>query len=164
VVVGVIIAAVAYVGIQRVLDRPVEIPDSIAGVARMHDTLSKNFEVQMQTEAEKFDVDTQSAIFGNNGKAQFLVVVVDGSASETTDELFQSFVRGMTQGGVTVGTDKSQGELKDATYRCVGASGGGVHVGTCMWRAEDHVGFVLELDGDVESAGQLTSLVYRAID
>ena len=153
----------AFVGIQHFLHRPVEIPESVAGVPRLHDASAKNFEQQMGVEAEKYDVDARSGVFGTSGEPEFLVVVMNGGASETTDELFQSFMSGMTQGGAAVGDDKSQGELKGATYRCVGASGGGMRVGTCMWRADDHVGFVLDLDGDVHSAEQLTSQVYRAI-
>ncbi|HEY6567819.1 MAG TPA: hypothetical protein VI341_09920 [Actinomycetota bacterium] len=164
VVVGVMAAAIAYLGVQHFLHRGVEIPESIAGVPRLHDAASKEFEEQMKTEAERSDVQAVAGMFGTGKQPEFLVVVVNGSPSESTDELFQSFTGGITEAGAMVGSDKSQGELKDASYRCVAASGNGVQVGTCMWRADDHVGFVLDLDGDIKSAEQLTSQVYRALN
>jgi hypothetical protein len=163
VIVGVMAAAVAYIGVQHFLSRSVEIPESIAGTPRMHDALSKTFEEQMGTEAEKFDVQLEAATFGRSGQAEFLVVVVNEAALETTDQLFQSFARGFAEGGATVGADKSEGELKDASYRCVSATGPGVQVGTCMWRADRHVGIVLDLDSDLKSAEALTAQIYRAI-
>jgi hypothetical protein len=162
-VIGLIAALVGYVGVQHFLHRGVTIPGSIAGVPRMHGAVSDTFEQQMQTQAEKYDVQMDAAVFGASGTAEFLVVVINGSSVDTADELFQSFTRGIAQSGATVGSDKSQGELKGATYRCEAASGNGVQIGTCMWRTDDHVGFVLDPNGDIKSAEQLTSQVYRAI-
>ncbi len=118
----------------------------------------------MRTEAERSDVQAEAGMFGTVAHPEFLVVVVNGSPSESTDELFESFTRRHDRRAEPlVGGDKRQGELKDASYRCVAASGSGMRVGTCMWRADDHVGFVLDLDGDIKSAEQLTSQAYHAI-
>ena len=161
---GAMIAAVAYVGVQAFLQRPVEIPESVGGVARLHDALARNFAEQMRTDAERFDLQVETGAFGERGKAEFLVVVVNEGAGKATEEMFRSFTRGFTQGGAVVGQQERKGEVKGAGYRCVSAVGGGQQAGVCMWRTDSHVGFVADLDGTLKTAQELTARVYRAVE
>jgi hypothetical protein len=164
VLVGVLAAIVGFVGVQRVLgDGDVAIPERVAGATRMHDAMATRFEQQMVAEAARYDLQADAAAFGSGGVPDFLLVVVEGSTGETTDEMFDSFVEGMSQGGATVDTLRRTGELDGASYRCVGAEAAGTGVGVCMWRADDHVGIVLDLVSDTRAAETLTSTVYRDV-
>lgn len=161
VLVGVVVAAAAFMFVQRFMNRGVQIPDSVAGNPRMTDSAALDFEEQMKSEAQKFGMEIQAAAFGSSGRPDFLLVVANGSAVESTDELFASFTEGINQGGASVSGAPVSGELHGGTtYRCVGASGNGMEIGTCMWRADDHVGVVFDLDGDVASARALTATIY----
>ena len=88
---------------------------------------------------------------------------MNGSTPETTDEMFDSFVEGMSQSGASVDTARRTGELDGASYRCVGAEAGGAGVGVCMWRADDHVGIVLDLAGDTSSTETLMRSAYSDV-
>jgi hypothetical protein len=162
-VIGLIAAFAAYMGVQRVLMGGLEMPESVAGVTRMHDAATTDFEEQMQAEADRFDMDVEAAAFGTIGAPDFLLVVVNGSSSDSTDEMFDEFVSGITEGGATVDDLTRKGELDGASYRCVGAEAVGTGIGTCMWRADDHAGFVLDLDSDTRSTEILMQTIYREL-
>jgi hypothetical protein len=161
IVVGLLAAFLGYIGVQQVLGGGrVEIPDTVAGVARLHDGMAARFEDEMVAEVDSYGLDAEAGVFGNGGAPEFLLVVVNGSTPETTDEMFGSFVEGMSQSGASVETARRTGELDGASYRCVGAEAGGAGVGVCMWRAEDHVGIVLDLAGDSGSTEMLMRSAY----
>ena len=161
VLVGVLAAIAGYVGVQYLLGgSDVTIPDTVAGVPRMHDAMAAEFEEDLLDEAARYDMQAEAAVFGSVGVPDFLLIVVEGSTDETTDEMFDSFVQGMSEGGATVDSLRRTGELAGASYRCVGAEAAGTGVGVCMWRTDDHVGIVLDLMSDTRTAEALTSAVY----
>ncbi len=164
IMVGLLAAFLGYIGMQQLLGGGgVEFPDTVAGATRLHDGMAAQFEEQMAAEVSTYGVDAEAGAFGNAGVAEFLLVVVNGSTPETTDEMFDAFVDGMSQGGASVGTARRTGELDGASYRCVGAEAGGAGVGVCMWRADDHVGIVLDLAGDTGSTETLLRSVYSDV-
>jgi len=161
IVVGLLAAFLGYIGVQQVLGGGgVEIPDTVAGVERMHGGVASRFEAEMAAEVDRYGMDAEAGVFGNGGAPTFLLMVVNGSTPESTDEMFDSFVQGMTQGGASVGAVQGAGELDGASYRCVGAEAGGAGVGVCMWRADDHVGIVFDLSGDSGSTETLMRSAY----
>ena len=161
ILVGLFAAFLGYIGVQQLLGGGgVEIPETVAGVARLHDGMAAQFEDEMTAEVDTYGMDAEAGAFGDGGAPEFLLVVVNGSTPETTDEMFDAFVDGMSQSGASVGTARRTGELDGASYRCVGAEAGGAGVGVCMWRADDHVGIVLDLDGDTSSTETLLRSAY----
>ena len=164
IVVGLLAAFVGFVGVQRVLGGGgVEIPETVAGLPRMHDAMASQFEEEMKTEAARYSMDAEAGAFGSGQVPDFLLIVVNGSTWETTDQLFDSLVQGMSEGGATVDTQRLTGELGGATYRCVGASAVETGFGVCMWRADGHIGIVLDLESDTSTAETLTQTVYRDV-
>ena len=164
IVVGLFAAFLGYIGVQQLLGGGgVEIPDTVAGAARMHDGMAAQFEDEMAAQVSAYDVDAEAGAFGNAGVPEFLLVVVNGSTPETTDEMFDAFVSGMSQSGASVDTARRTGELDGASYRCVGAQADGTGIGVCMWRADDHVGIVLDLAGDTASTETLLRSVYSDV-
>ena len=161
IVVGLLAAFLGYIGVQQLLGGGgVEIPDTVAGVERLHGGLAARFEDEMAAEVATYGMDAEAGAFGNAGVPEFLLVVVNGSTPETTDEMFDAFVDGMSQSGASVGIARRTGELDGASYRCVGAEAGGAGVGVCMWRADDHVGIVPDLAGDTSSTEALLRSAY----
>jgi hypothetical protein len=164
IVVGLLAAFLGYVGVQRVLGGAgVEIPDTVAGVARRHDGMATQFEDEMAAEAGNYDMDAEAGAFGNGSVPEFLLVVVNGSTPETTDEMFDSFVEGMTESGASVDTLRRRGDIDGTSYRCVGAEAAGAGMGVCMWRTDDHVGIVLDLEGDTRSTEALMRSAYHDV-
>jgi hypothetical protein len=160
IVVGLLAAFLGYIGVQQVLGGSgVEIPDTVAGVPRLQGGMAARFEEEMAAEVDGYGMDAEAGAFGT-GVPEFLLVVVNGSTPETTDEMFDAFVEGMSQSGASVDTAQRTGELDGASYRCVGAQAQGTGVGVCMWRADDHVGIVLDLTGDTISTETLLRSVY----
>ena len=74
---GAMIAAVAYVGVQSFLQRPVEIPESVGGVSRLHDALARNFAEQMRTDAERFDPDKVQVKIDRHEQVSTLAVDIE---------------------------------------------------------------------------------------
>ena len=164
IVVGLLAAFLGYIGMQQLLGGSgVELPETVAGATRLHDGMAAQFEDEMAAEVSTYGVDAEAGAFGNGGVPEFLLVVVNGSTPETTDEMFDAFVEGMAQGGASVDTARRTGELDGASYRCVGAKAAGAGVGVCMWRADDHVGIVLDLAGDTSSTETLMRSAYSGV-
>lgn len=164
VLIGLVAASVGFVGVQRLLGSDgVEIPESVAGVERMHDDTAQRFADEMQAEAAKYDLQADAAAFGSGGLPDFLLIVVTGSSWETTDQMFDSLVEGLNQGGMNVDTLRRTGEIDGSAYRCVGAEAAGTGVGVCMWRTDGHVGIVMDLESDTRTAEALTRTVYGEI-
>lgn len=144
--VGAVAAAAGYFGIQALLGGPsVELPATVAGSSRMTDAVAQEFEQSTVEEAENWDLDAQAGVYGTTFPEVF-VILIEGSAIESTEELFDSLLEGMTQAGATV--DESEvlsGEHGGSEYKCVSISGSGIEASACMWRADAHVGIVLDL-------------------
>lgn len=74
------------------------------------------------------------------------MILVDGGASETTDQLFGSFTGGVAQAGARVDqTRQISGERDGTEYRCVPVESSRLRAAACMWRDDDNVGIVLDL-------------------
>jgi hypothetical protein len=117
----------------------------------------------MNDEAGTYGIDFAVGIYGSTAP-EFFVVLVDAAASETTDQLFDSFVAGMAQAGASVDTSSGEsGPLGDAEYRCVPVTAPGVSAGACMWRGDADVGIVLQLEGGVPETKALLESVHDAV-
>ena len=161
------IAAVAYVGVQRVpAATGRRSPSRSAGLPRLHDALARTSLNRCGPRPSGSTCRSRPAAFGEPEKAEFLVVVVNDGAGKTTEELFGSFTRGFTQGGAVVGRYDANGEVDgrqptDASRR----TAAGQQAGVCMWRADEPRG----LRGWTWTARsrpreELTTRVYRAVD
>ncbi len=144
--IGAVAATAGYFGVQALFGGPtVELPATVGGSPRMTDAISQEFERSTLEEAENWDLDAKAGIYGN-GLPEVFVVLIDGSAIESTDELFDSMLAGMTQAGASVNeSDVLSGEHEGSEYKCVGVSGDGLQASACMWRADAHVGIVMDL-------------------
>ena len=72
-------------------------------------------------------------------------MLVDATAVETTDQLFDALVLGFSPTGAVVDRSAAIGGSRLASdYQCVEASAEGSAV-ACMWRDDDNVGIVLEM-------------------
>jgi hypothetical protein len=144
--VGAVAAAAGYFGFQALFGGPsVELPASVAGSPRMTDATAKEFEASTLEEAQSWDLDAQAGVYGKVFPEVF-VILIDGSAIETTEELFDSLLQGMASAGATV--DESNvlsGEHDGSDYRCVAVEGSGIQASACMWRADAHVGIVMDI-------------------
>ena len=56
------------------------------------------------------------------------------------------------------------GSFDGADYRCLTAEASATEVGMCMWRANDHMGIVMGVDGDAASTQALTGRMLRRAD
>jgi hypothetical protein len=163
-IVSVVVGAVAVFGVRTLLDGGAPaLPDTIAGSPRMTDGMAQSFEDEMAKQAGTFGLDVAAGIYGSSAP-EFFVILVDDAAAETTDQLFDSFVSGMSQAGASVDTNAGQsGPLGDAEFRCVPVSAPGVNAGACMWRSESDVGIVLQLNGGVGDTRELLTTVHAAV-
>ena len=103
-------------------------------------------------------------MYGSGRVPEFFVILVDGSAVETTEQLFDALVTGFSQGGATVdGSDVKSGTRRGSDYRCVAATAGPQAATACMWRDDDSVGIVLELSASVRETRQLLWTVHDTV-
>jgi hypothetical protein len=94
----------------------------------------------------------------------FLVLLVQGQAIESTDQLFDSLVTGMASTGATV--DKAStvsGQHDGSDYRCVPVSSAQAQAAACMWRADGTVGIVIGLGGGVDHTRDLLFTAYDTV-
>jgi hypothetical protein len=165
---GIVVAAVgllALIGgfllVQRVLDGGgLELPDTLAGSPRMHGGSAETVEAQMQEAMAAFDVEIDTGLYGSGAAPDFVVVAVEGSSLDSTDAMFDEFVTGLTAAGAIVSGEGTNADLDGAEHRCVGVQAQGAQMGACMWHADDHAGFVLQLDGTNESAETLLATIW----
>lgn len=160
VVLGVALAFVALAAYRQLMPRGVDLPDQLAGQPRMLDSRAEQLDQQMRAEGARYDVEIQTGIYGSALQPDFVVVVANGSAVEEADELFAGLTEGIEGAGASIDVTPREGELDGASYRCVGARANGGQVGACIWKADDHVGLVMDVDGDAASTEQLTSQIY----
>lgn len=137
-----------------------ELPETLAGSPRMHDASSETVETQMQDTMSAFDVEVDTGLYGDGAVPDFVVVVVEGRSLDSTDAMFDEFVTGLTQAGAQVSSEGTSAHLEGAEHRCLGVRAQGAQMGTCMWQAGDHAGFVLQLEGTNESAESLLATIW----
>jgi hypothetical protein len=164
VIVSLVAAAVGYLGVQYLMGRGLALPDTLAGADRLTDPGSQRFERSMADEGDRYGIDAEAGVYGAALAPEFFVILVDGAALETTDQLFDALITGFSQAGAVVieGGAKS-GTRRGSDYRCVGAVAGAETAVACMWRDEDNVGIVLAPSTDVRDTRQLLWTVHDTI-
>lgn len=164
VVVTVVATFAGYVGVQYLLGSHVSLPDSLAGAQRLTDADSKEFERYTAEEGDRYGIDAEAGVYGSALGPQFFVILVDETAIETTDELFDALVAGFAQAGAEVdGAGASSGGRGDSDYRCVSATAGGDTAVACMWRDAENVGIVLEAPGSLKGTRRLLWTVHDTV-
>lgn len=145
--VGLVAAAVGYLGVQAVFGSShASLPDSVAGLPRITSPAVTQLTDQVQAQGDDWNLDVQVGGYGTGLSPDIVVILVDGSASETTDQLFESFTGGVAQAGARVDqTRQISGERDGTEYRCVPVESSGLRGAACMWRDDDNVGIVLDL-------------------
>jgi hypothetical protein len=139
------------------------LPDEVAGRARVSSAEVSRFEEQMHGQAGESDLDVEVGVYGTAASPDVFVILVDGGAVETTDELFDSFVSGMETAGAKVRSeDTVRGERDGTEYRCVPVSGG-IAAAACFWRESDNVGIVLGIDRTAEEGVDLLFATHDAV-
>jgi hypothetical protein len=162
VLVGVLVTMVISFAISRLLGGGggVDLPEQLDGQPRVHDARIDDLETQMRAEGDRYDLEIQAGLYGEPG---FIVVVANGSARESSEELFDAFIDGVTRTGATVSEQELTGSFDGADYRCLTAEARSTSIGMCMWRADDHVGVVMGTDGDADSTQALTGRIYAEL-
>lgn len=147
VLVGLVAAAIACFAVQHVLGTPnYQLPDQIHGVQRATDQGATDFQTKMRQEADAYDVTVDSGLYGSSVSPDFVALVLNGRALDSTDALFDELQSGMTRAGATIDGDPMTGERGGTEFRCVSVSGGATQASACMWRDSDNVGIVMDPD------------------
>ncbi len=146
IVVGVVVALVVGGSVRNLFAPHYHVPESIGTQPRMHDATTDRFESDMQAEGDKEGLTIEAAAYGTGGQPDMLLVLVNGRTSENTDELFNSFLDGIAEAGVTIDRrGASTGSYQGAEWRCLPLSAGQVDAVACMWREDASVGMTLDL-------------------
>lgn len=149
-------------GVLGFLDKGPSLPDAVAGRSRLESVEASRFQEQMQQEADQWDLHVQAGMYGTADAPSMFVILVDGAAIETTDQLYESFVSGMEGSGALVDRAAiAQGERDGTEYRCVPIQGQ-LDAVACMWRDDDNVGIVLGIDETTESGVDLLFATHDA--
>ncbi len=162
--VGIVAGLVGMFAVRMLLESGPSLPDQLAGAPRMTTRAVKDFEKQMADQGDKWDLKVASAAYGSGASPSFLVLLVQGKAIETTDQLFDSLVDGMASSGATI--DKAatvSGQHAGSEYRCVPVTSSQAQAAACMWRDDGTVGIVVGLDGGLDHARDLLFTVYDAV-
>ncbi len=150
--VAIVASLVAMFGVRFLLHKSPSLPDSLSGQPRMTTAAVKDFEQQMVEKGKESNLDIAAAGYGTGTTPSFLVLLIQGRAIESTDELFDRFVEGVASGGATVDPSATQSGERDGTeYRCVPISTPQAQAAACMWRDDGTVGIVLDLDAGVDT-------------
>jgi hypothetical protein len=150
--VAIVAALVAMFGVRFLFHKSLSLPDSLNGQPRMTTQAAKDFERQMVADGKSSNLDVAAAGYGTGATPSFLVLLIQGRAIESTDELFDRFVDGMASGGATVDRTATQTGERDGTeYRCVPVSAPQMQAAACMWRDGGTVGIVLDLNAGVDT-------------
>ena len=140
------------------------LPDSIAGLPRIVTADAKQLEGQIRQLGDSFDLHIEAAMYGTSDVPEYIVMLVDESAIETTDSLFDSFVSGVASSGAVVNTAGTiSGDKNGVDYRCLPIQGSGMSAGACMWRAEATVGIVFQLNASVQDTRTTLWAVYDQV-
>jgi hypothetical protein len=167
-VVGAIVSIVAaiggYFGVQYLLGSDLALPESVAGAQRLTDTESRRFEEYTAEEGERYGIDAEGGVYGSSLTPDFFVILVEGSAVETTDQLFDALLLGFSQAGAVVDeAGTSSGTRGESDYRCAGAEAGPESVVACMWRDDGNVGIVMAVPGDLRATRRLLWTVHDTV-
>lgn len=164
VIVSILAATVGYLGVGYLMGPSVSLPDSLASAERLTDPESQRFERYMADEGDRYGIDAEGGVYGAPLAPEFFVVLVDAGAVETTDQLFDAFVAGVSQAGAVVDEAQAKsGTRRGSDYRCVSAVAGAETAVACMWRDDDNVGIVFEMSGDLRGTRQLLWTVHDAV-
>ena len=164
IVVGVFAALLGMYGVRLLFDRGPSLPDELAGQPRLTTQAIRDFEEQMAVQGKDYDLKVAAAAYGTGATPAFLVMLAKGRAVESTDELFDSLVQGMAQGGAIVNESATDsGERSGTEFRCVPFSGGAVNAAACMWRDDGTVGIVLDLSAGIDETRELLFTVHDTI-
>lgn len=162
--VGVIAAFLGIYGVRLLFDHGPSLPDEMAGQPRLTTQAIRDLEEQMAEQGEEYDLQLAAAAYGTGATPAFLVMLVEGRAIETTDELFDSLVQGMAQGGANVDESATDsGERNGTEYRCVPFVGTPVGAAACMWREDDTVGIVVDLSAGIDDTRELLFTVHDTV-
>lgn len=146
IVVGVVVALAVAAVARNLLTPRYHVPETVGGQPRIHTTASDRFEHEMIAEGDKEGLTIEAAVYGADGEPDVLLVLVDGTAAENTDELFTSFLDGIASSGVSVDQNaRSTGSHAAAEWRCLPLSVGRAAAVACMWREDASVGITLDL-------------------
>jgi len=161
---GLIAAVLGMYGVRFLFDHGPSLPDELAGQPRLSTQAIRDFEEQMADQGKDYDLKMAAAAYGTGATPAFLVMLVEGRAIESTDELFDSLVQGMAQGGATVNESATDsGERNGTEYRCVPFTGAAVEAAACMWRDEGTVGIVLDLSAGIDDTRELLFTVHDTV-
>jgi hypothetical protein len=164
IVLGAIGAVLGYALVVSLVGGGVSIPETLGGLPRQTNETAEDFESEMQDEGDRWDLEVHAATYGRSSFPETMLILVEGSSLETTDELFDALIGGMTQAGATVdAADGVSGTHEGAEYRCVPVSGPGVDGSACIWHADDHVGIVMDLGNGGGSAETLIAEAHAAV-
>jgi hypothetical protein len=156
IVVGVIVAVVVAAVVRTMFASHYHVPETIAGQPRIHSAATDRFERDMVAEGDKEGLTIEAAVYGTSENPDVLLVLVDGTAAENTDELFTSFLDGVASSGVSVDENStSTGSHGDAEWRCLPLSMGREAAVACMWREDASVGITLDLSPTTDPADAL---------
>jgi hypothetical protein len=161
---GVVGAVLGYLLVGALLGGGVEIPDSLGGLPRQTNDTARDFEEEMRSEGERWDLDVEAATYGRSSFPESMLILVEGRALDSTDQLYDALIQGMGQAGATIDTaDTVSGTHEGAAYRCVPVRGAGVDGSACIWHADDHVGIVLDLANGSGGAETLVAEAHTAV-
>ena len=163
-IVSIVAAAAGYFGVQYLMGAGIQLPDTLAGAERLTDAESKRFEDFTADEGERYHIEAEGGVYGSPMAPEFFVILVEGSAVETTDQLFDALVMGFSQAGAAVNeSDVRSGTRGGSDYRCVAATAGPQTATACMWRDDDSVGIVLELSAGARETQRLLWTVHDTV-
>jgi len=162
--VGLFAAFLGMYGVRFLFDRGPSLPEELAGQPRLTTQAIRDFEQQMADQGKDYDLKVAAAAYGTGATPAFLVMLAKGRAVESTDELFDSLVQGMAQGGAIVNESATDsGERSGTEYRCVPFTGGAINAAACMWRDDGTVGIVLDLSASIDETRELLFTVHDTI-
>jgi hypothetical protein len=163
-IVSIVAAAAGYFGVQYLMGGGLELPDTVGGAQRLTDAGSKRFEDFTADEGERYHIEAEGGVYGSATAPEFFVILVEGSAVETTDQLFDALVMGFSQAGAAVNeSNVRSGTREGSDYRCVAATAGPQTATACMWRDDDSVGIVLDLSADARETQRLLWTVHDTV-
>ena len=162
--IAVLASLVAYVGVQVLFDHGPSLPDTLAGTPRMTSQAAEDFEKQMAEDGKQHGLKVAAAAYGAGTTPDFMVLLIKGSSLESTDQLFDEFVQGMSSSGATIDSGSTESGQRGSTeYRCVPVSTTSVTAAACMWRDQGNVGIVLKLNGGVADTRDLLFTAHDAV-
>lgn len=163
-IVSIAAAVVGYLGVHFLMGPGLSLPSTLAGSDRLTDRASQRFEDYLVEQGDRYGIDVQGGVYGGALGPEFFVILVDGAAIETTDQLFDALLLGFSQAGAVIDRPSTvSGTRGGSDYRCVGASAEGETAVACMWRSDDTVGIVLEMPGDLRETRRLLWTVHDIV-